>query len=105
MAWYGGGPVSRIQYPVSLPYLVGWCAHTHRSDEALQRGAAAVRIAGWEGAKPTAFNSATRVSSRAAHVASTLVTDNEEGNPMYQLNLQLGFRFVCTWLGFERTVM
>lgn len=38
----------------------------------------------------------------AEHGASTLVTDNEEGNPMYQLNLQLGFRFVCTWMGFER---
>lgn len=44
------------------------------------------------------------IAHAAAHGASTLVTDNEEGNPMYQLNLRLGFRFVCTWLGFERVV-
>lgn len=44
------------------------------------------------------------IAHAAAHGASMLVTDNEEGNPMYQLNLQLGFRFVCAWLGFERVV-
>jgi GNAT superfamily N-acetyltransferase len=33
--------------------------------------------------------------------ATLLISDNEENNPMYALNQQLGFRYQWTWLGFE----
>lgn len=34
--------------------------------------------------------------------AKTVETGNDEGNPMYQLNLQLGFRPKPAWLSFEK---
>ncbi|MGB0387428.1 MAG: GNAT family N-acetyltransferase [Ardenticatenaceae bacterium] len=36
--------------------------------------------------------------------AKTIVTENEENNPMYQLNLILGYRPVPGWLDFEKTL-
>ena len=34
--------------------------------------------------------------------AKIIVTENEENNPMYQLNLNLGFRPISAWLEFEK---
>jgi GNAT superfamily N-acetyltransferase len=34
--------------------------------------------------------------------AATIETDNEEGNPMYQINLRLGFEPQPAWLEFEK---
>lgn len=34
----------------------------------------------------------------------SLLTDNDEKNPMYQLNLQLGFKPAWTWLSYERRI-
>ena len=31
-------------------------------------------------------------------------TENEENNPMYQLNVQLGFRPLPAWVEFEKTL-
>ncbi|NJN81922.1 MAG: GNAT family N-acetyltransferase [Caldilineaceae bacterium] len=36
--------------------------------------------------------------------ARYISTDNEENNPMYQLNLKLGFRPMPAWLDFEKRV-
>ena len=35
--------------------------------------------------------------------AKTIITDNEENNPMYQINLKLGFEPKPAWLAFEKT--
>ncbi|MBT3169086.1 MAG: GNAT family N-acetyltransferase [Candidatus Cloacimonetes bacterium] len=35
--------------------------------------------------------------------AKTIITDNEENNPMYQINLKLGFEPKPAWLSFEKT--
>jgi len=32
----------------------------------------------------------------------TIATSNEENNPMYQLNLQLGYEPALAWLEFEK---
>ena len=32
----------------------------------------------------------------------TVMTDNEEKNPMYQLNLKLGFKPKPAWIDFEK---
>ena len=34
--------------------------------------------------------------------AETIVTDNEENNPMFDLNVQLGFRPTKAWLQFRK---
>ncbi len=36
------------------------------------------------------------------HGFRTIVTDNEENNPMYQINMALGFRPLPAWLGFRK---
>ncbi len=36
------------------------------------------------------------------HGFKTIVTDNEENNPMYQINLALGFKPLPAWLGFHK---
>lgn len=36
--------------------------------------------------------------------ATTIETDNEEGNPMYQINLKLGFEPQPAWIDFEKTL-
>ena len=33
-----------------------------------------------------------------------LQTDNDVTNPMYQLNLDLGFKYVWSWLDYERVL-
>jgi GNAT superfamily N-acetyltransferase len=33
-----------------------------------------------------------------------IITDNEENNPMYQLNLQLGFRPLLNFMDFEKEI-
>lgn len=39
-----------------------------------------------------------------AYGAKELETDNEENNPMYQLNLRLGFKPAPAWLSFEKVI-
>ncbi len=39
-----------------------------------------------------------------AYGAKELETDNEENNPMYQLNLRLGFKPAPAWLSFEKVM-
>jgi len=34
--------------------------------------------------------------------AATIMTMNEESNPMYQLNVQLGFKPLPTWITYKR---
>jgi mycothiol synthase len=41
------------------------------------------------------------IAHAAANGAALLISDNEERNPMYALNQQLGFRYAWTWLGCE----
>jgi GNAT superfamily N-acetyltransferase len=36
--------------------------------------------------------------------AEEIIGENEENNPMYQLNLKLGFRYSHAWLGFEKVL-
>ena len=36
--------------------------------------------------------------------ASVIETDNEENNPMFQINLQLGFEAIPAWMDFEKTI-
>jgi len=38
----------------------------------------------------------------ARYGATTIETDNEEGNPMFQINLKLGFEPQAAWLDFEK---
>jgi mycothiol synthase len=38
------------------------------------------------------------------HGAKVIETDNEENNPMYNLNLELGFRATPAWLEFRKTL-
>ena len=35
----------------------------------------------------------------------TITTDNEENNPMYQINLRLGFERKPTWFDFEKKLV
>lgn len=34
--------------------------------------------------------------------AKTIITDNEENNPMYQINLKLGFEPKPAWLSYQK---
>ena len=36
------------------------------------------------------------------HGAKVIETDNEENNPMYQINLKLGFKLAPTWFDLEK---
>ncbi len=50
----------------------------------------------------TALKRAGIDQARRANI-ERIVTDNEENNPMYQLNLALGFRPIPSWMTYKKT--
>lgn len=44
------------------------------------------------------------IQSAIDYGAKTLITDNEENNPMYQINLKMGFETKPAWLSCENNV-
>ena len=45
------------------------------------------------------------IESAKKYGAKIIITDNEENNPMYQINLQVGFEPLPAWLGFEKRLL